>query len=131
MAATAKSYDSPNTLRADGKIGMRRFFNRLNVVVDCPLTQLPVGLGLVLTGATEIYGDMIDESRRFRVGAHQGIDSRDRKREAPQRRERRRARPVSVLCVFRASVVCFSRLIWLRVHRTGIRVSRGGGHLTR
>jgi hypothetical protein len=73
MAATAKGYDSPNILRADGEIGMRRFLNRLKVVVDSPLTQFLVGLGLVPIGATEIYGDMIDGPRRFHVGVHHDI----------------------------------------------------------
>ena len=52
---------------------MNRFLERLKAFVDHPLTQLLVGLGLIMTGATELYGDMLDESRRFRIGAHHGI----------------------------------------------------------
>jgi len=52
---------------------MNRFLDRLKAFVDHPLTLLLVGLGLIMTGVTEIYGDVMDESRRFRVGAHHGI----------------------------------------------------------
>ena len=52
---------------------MNRFFNNLKTFVDHPATHLLVGLALIITGATEIYGDFLDESRRFRVGAHHGI----------------------------------------------------------
>ena len=52
---------------------MDRFLNRLKAFVDHPLTHLVVGLALITSGGLEVYRDLIDESQRFRVGAHHGI----------------------------------------------------------
>lgn len=52
---------------------MDRFLNRLRAFVDHPVTHLLVGLALVATGGMEIYRDVLEESHRFRVGAHHGI----------------------------------------------------------
>jgi hypothetical protein len=56
-----------------GLVGMDRFLNRLKAFVDHPVTHLLVGLALIATGGIEIYRDVLEESHRFRVGAHHGI----------------------------------------------------------
>lgn len=52
---------------------MERYLSRLKAFVDHPLTHLVVGLALISTGAMDIYGDVINESQRFRIGTHHGI----------------------------------------------------------
>ena len=52
---------------------MNRFLIRLKAFVDHPVTHLLVGLALVTTGGLDVYQDVIDETQRFRVGAHHGI----------------------------------------------------------
>ena len=52
---------------------MTRFLTRLKVFVDHPVTHLLVGLALITTGGMEIYNEVTNEARRFRVGAHHGI----------------------------------------------------------
>jgi hypothetical protein len=56
-----------------GEVSRMWFLNRLKAFVDHPITHLLVGLALVTTGGLEIYRDVIDESQRFRIGAHHGI----------------------------------------------------------
>ena len=52
---------------------MMRFFNRLKVIVDHPVTHLLVGLALMTTGCMQIYDDLVGDSQQFRVGVHHGI----------------------------------------------------------
>ena len=52
---------------------MDRFLNRLKAFVDHPITHLLVGLALIASGGLEIYRDVLDESRQFRIGVHHGI----------------------------------------------------------
>jgi hypothetical protein len=56
-----------------GAIGMMRFLNGLKVIVDHPAMHLLVGLVLIATGVVDMCGDVLDESKRFKVGAHHGI----------------------------------------------------------
>ena len=52
---------------------MSRILSRLKAFVDHPVTHLVIGLALITTGGMDLYADVIDESRRFRIGAHHGI----------------------------------------------------------
>lgn len=52
---------------------MSQFLHRTKKIVDHPLTHVLVGLGLIVSGGVEIYSDVVDESRRFQLGAHHGV----------------------------------------------------------
>jgi hypothetical protein len=52
---------------------MSRILSRLKAFVDHPVTHFVIGLALITTGGMDLYADVIDESRRFRIGAHHGI----------------------------------------------------------
>jgi hypothetical protein len=45
----------------------------MKAFVDHPATRFLVGCVLVATGLVDLYGDLVDETRRFRIGAHHGI----------------------------------------------------------
>jgi hypothetical protein len=56
-----------------GAVDMMRFFDRLKIIVDHPVTHLLVGLALMTTGSMQIYDDLIGDSQQFRVGVHHGV----------------------------------------------------------
>lgn len=56
-----------------GAVGMIPCLYRVKAIVDHPATHFFVGLVLIVTGVMEICQDFMEESRRFRLGAHHGI----------------------------------------------------------
>ncbi len=52
---------------------MSRMAKAMKAFVDHPATRFLVGCVLMVTGLIDLYGDLMDETRRFRIGAHHGI----------------------------------------------------------